>query len=199
MVAYIAFILLGLMLLTSAVVGWKLMALSTQHEPRSVCQGCGRAIDKATGERCPHCQALIDLSATKHARAAELDEPNRFHTERRSTAKSALQAMGRGDRLLYFKGLQQQQPAAPTCHNPLCSGSTVTTTGGKQKFCSRCGAPFANAATKKLQADLNHVRTKRTELRRYLEVVATADPASADRSLESAQQTARALFQNDSD
>jgi len=173
------------------------MTVSAHRGPRSICQGCGRAIDDARDERCPHCQALIDISATKHSRAAELTEPNRFHTERRSTAKSALQAMARGDRLLYFKGLQQQEPAAPACHNPLCSGSTVTTTGGEQKFCSRCGAPFAMLTNKNLQAELSHVRTKRTELRRYLEVVATADPASADRSLKSAQQTARALFEHE--
>jgi len=68
-----------------------------------------------------------------------------------------------------------------------------TVSGNDQRFCSRCGTPFEEA-TNNLQVELSSVRTKRTELRRYLEVVATADPASADRSLKSAQATARTLF-----
>lgn len=184
---------MGLMLLTAAGCGWKLMSLSAPAGPRLVCHACGRAIESANENRCPNCLAIVPTSDSQPSRVAELDEPNRHHADRRTTAKSALQAMARGDRLLYFKGLQPQQPATPSCHNPLCTGSTETTTGNDQRFCSRCGTPFEEATTN-LQVELSNVRTKRTELRRYLEVVATADPASADRSLKSAQATARTLF-----
>ena len=194
MAIYFVFILLGLAMIVAACCAWRLIGPRTNAGPREVCRHCGRAMKRPFGTHCPICSKAIEPSASLPTSLADFAAPDHLQTTRRTNAKSALSALTRGDRLLYFKGLQHTEPAQPSCCNLLCSQTHVREQADGLRYCSRCGGRIDQKSNLTLQPTLSRVRDRRTELRRYLEVVATGDSITANRSLHSAESVARRLF-----
>ena len=194
MAAYTIITIAGFLMMLAAACAWRAIRDGGHCGPRPICHACARSVANPQAEQCSHCRADLTARGARRCRPDDIGDHAHVDLARRQEATSALQALARGDRLLYCKALQQSGDTERVCRNLACSSTLDAKNKNRIEYCGRCGRRLIDDTPTPRQKQLGRVRNKRTELRQFLEVIATGNGTSAERSATAMKSIAKDLF-----